>query len=72
MKAIHTRSFIPAGLLVLLAVLAPPGAAWGAAPTQVDGGIQFSLQADDAAAVHLAGDFNGWDASGLPMAKDGV
>ena len=32
--------------------------------------VQFELPAQDAQVVHLAGDFNNWDASANPMKKD--
>ncbi len=45
-----------------------------AAPAPGDGGVVFTYIAPDAQAVHLAGDFNGWDAEALPLVRgeDGV
>ncbi len=45
-----------------------------AAPAPGDGGVLFTYIAPDARTVHLAGDFNGWDATALPLIKgdDGV
>jgi len=74
MRATVTRTTILLGLLALLLAAGPPGHAHAAPPTDVDGGILFSYLAPDAGAVFLAGDFNGWDATGLPMSRgdDGI
>lgn len=50
-----------------LALLAGPAGA--AAPVKGEGGIVFTYRAPDAAAVFLAGDFNGWNATASPLAK---
>lgn len=57
-------------LAVLLATAVPALA--GVAPG--DGGVLFTHLAPDAQAVFLAGEFNGWDATALPMTRgdDGV
>ncbi len=41
----------------------------GAHPTRVDGcdGVEFAVWAPNAKAVHLVGDFNGWDTNAHPM-----
>ncbi len=63
-----TQRVITLGILVLLAFSTTP--LWAAAPSPGDdGGIVFSYLAPDAGAVFLAGDFNGWDASALPMVR---
>ena len=43
----------------------------GAHPTQRNGkkGVYFALWAPHAAAVHVVGDFNGWDESAAPMTR---
>ncbi len=67
------------GMFLLAAILmAAPMAAHavdGAAPTAVDGGVEFSFYAPDARTVNLAGEFNGWDPAATPMTDkngDGV
>ena len=46
----------------------------GGPPRVEDGRLVFTFHDDDATSVAVAGDFNGWDASRLPMARqaDGV
>jgi len=44
-------------------------------PVPVEGGFAFTFSAPGARSVHLAGEFNGWDPGGIPMADpdgDGV
>ena len=56
-------------VLALVLSIAPAGMA---GPVAADGGVTFTLNAPDAQAVFLAGDFNGWNASDLPLANDGA
>lgn len=60
------RSVVSAGLTTLL-ILAAVAAVAG--PVTGDGGVTFTYQAPDAGQVFLAGDFNGWNASDLPLAR---
>jgi len=39
-------------------------------PVRVDGGIHFSYNAPEASSVHLAGEFNGWDPTGIAMSDE--
>ena len=59
-------------LIVLLALAALAVAAGGAtaAPEKAAGGIRFTYTDPNAGAVSWAGEFNGWNASATPMAKD--
>ncbi len=70
----HARPKATAFLLVLGLVLAFALAfvpSIQAGPTAGDGGVIFVLQAPEAQAVFLAGDFNGWNASDLPLSNGG-
>ncbi len=61
-----------ASLIVLLALAGLAAAAGGApaAPEKVAGGIRFTYTDPNAGGVFWAGEFNGWNASATPMAKD--
>jgi hypothetical protein len=71
MNATHERktAILPTTILVgcLLTLLA--GAALAAQPATGEGGIVFTLDAPEAGAVFLAGDFNGWNATADPLTK---
>lgn len=41
-----------------------------ASPQKVEGGIRFTYTDPNAGSVYWAGEFNGWNASSLPMTKD--
>jgi hypothetical protein len=58
----------PALAIALAVAMAAPALA---APTKVDGGIQFTYADPNAASVTWAGEFNGWNATASPMAKGG-
>ncbi|MBD3348167.1 MAG: hypothetical protein GF400_03090, partial [Candidatus Eisenbacteria bacterium] len=57
-------------LLLVASVVSISAAAGGAAPEKVEGGVRFSFEAPDAASVHLAGEFNGWDPMAQPMSDE--
>ncbi len=61
-----------ASLIVLLALAALAVAAGGAtaAPEKAAGGIRFTYTDPNAGGVSWAGEFNGWNSSATPMAKD--
>jgi Glycogen recognition site of AMP-activated protein kinase len=40
-------------------------------PREVDGGIEFTYKGSSASTVALAGSFNGWNATELPLSPDG-
>jgi alpha-amylase/alpha-mannosidase (GH57 family) len=54
---------------VVAAVLAMAATAY-ALPEAVDGGVRFTVDAPDARTVHLAGEFNAWDPTALPMTDE--
>ncbi len=63
--------------LTVLAALALACAASGVAraegaspPAVVDGGVLFTFSVPEATSVHLAGEFNAWDPTALPMSDD--
>ena len=56
-------------LLLLTAGLVLAGSAWSAVEP-VEGGIRFTYYDPDAGSVHLAGSFNGWNATATPMVRD--
>lgn len=58
-------------VLSLLLLLLTATWATAAHPEKGSDGIVFTLAAPDAGAVFLAGDFNGWNATALPLQKDG-
>ena len=55
---------------VLAAAWTAPCFADAAPPVAVDGGVKFSYGDLSAATVHLAGEFNGWDPTAIPMSDD--
>ena len=61
-----------ASLIVLLALAGLAAAAGGAlaAPEKAAGGIRFTYTDPNAGGVSWAGEFNGWNASATPMARD--
>ncbi|MFO7653500.1 MAG: glycogen-binding domain-containing protein [Candidatus Krumholzibacteriia bacterium] len=50
---------------------APVGATAGGGPRTVEDGVLFTHHAPGAAQVHLAGSFNEWSATALPLVNDG-
>lgn len=63
-SALRRISAFSLGACLMLATIAA-----AAAPSPGDGGVLFTYSAPDAAAVFLAGDFNGWNATATPMVK---
>ncbi len=61
-----------ASLIVLLALASLAATAGGAsaAPEKAAGGIRFTYTDPNAGSVSWAGEFNGWNTSATPMAKD--
>jgi alpha-amylase/alpha-mannosidase (GH57 family) len=66
--------YIVALIALVLVVASPSFAIEATGPYFEDGKVCFSLHHADASSVHLAGDFNGWSTSELPLedAGDGV
>jgi len=60
---------VPA-LVAFITFLAGAVAPLGASVEKVEGGIKFTYYDPDAAVVHLAGSFNGWNTTATPMTKD--
>ncbi|MBK7187381.1 MAG: glycogen-binding domain-containing protein [bacterium] len=54
---------------LVLATTVLMAAAAGAAVTSGDGGVTFTCRAPAAAAVFVAGDFNGWNATAQPLVR---
>jgi hypothetical protein len=55
-------------LLLLLTLVSLQ--AWAAFPQKADGGIEFIYEDAGASNVYIAGEFNGWNASGNVMSQD--
>ncbi len=54
-----------------MAAAAGPVTAGDAAPPEVvEGGVRFTFSAPGATSVHLAGEFNAWDPTAIPMSDD--
>ncbi len=66
-KTLRHLLLLGVGALLWSLTGALPAAA--AAPAAGDGGVVFTYTAPDAGAVFLAGDFNGWNATDLALAK---
>ena len=62
---------LPRLLLAATLLLLAAGPAVAALPRAGDGGIVFTLDDPAAVAVFLAGDFNGWNATATPLARNG-
>jgi len=58
--------------LVLLALILTAVPVLFAAPVANDGAVTFTLNEATAQTVFIAGDFNGWNASDLPLTADGT
>ena len=61
---------VVAMVLVLATVWTATSFAEAAPPVAVDGGVKFSYEDLSASTVHLAGEFNGWDPTAIPMSDD--
>jgi len=64
------RATIAAISLILAATWPAACSAAAAPPVAVDGGVEFSYEAPSATSVHLAGEFNSWDPTALPMVDE--
>ncbi len=66
------RSVLTASLALLLVagIFTAAASAGASAPVAVDGGVLFAFSKPSARSVHLAGMFNGWDPSALPMSDE--
>ncbi len=62
-----TASF---ALLLVIAISMAAASVGASAPVAVDGGVLFTFSKPSARTVHLAGMFNGWDPSALPMSDE--
>ena len=56
--------------LLLVATVAMAAISAASAPVAVDGGVLFTFSKPSARSVHLAGMFNGWDPTALPMSDE--
>ncbi len=61
---------MPTKILLTILLTAAFGATTGAAPSGGQDGVLFTLSSPGANQVFLAGDFNGWNATDLALAKD--